>query len=115
MAKSKIRQLAEFDFYSKLETDGKVVELSPPTDLTDYYTKSQTDSNIVTLSPPTDLSTYYNMGQVDSIINTLKGTASVDFDTLGEIEDGIDANELSVVSNAAAIISAQNEIITHHP
>ena len=26
MAKSKIRQLAEFDFYTKSESDGKVVE-----------------------------------------------------------------------------------------
>lgn len=113
--KSRTRVLAEFDVYTKAQTDGKVVELSPPTDLSDYYTKAQTDSNIVTLSPPTDLSTYYNMGQVDSIINTLKGTASVDFDTLGELEDGIDANELSVVSNAAAIVAAQNAIITNHP
>jgi hypothetical protein len=112
---SRIRQLASFDFYSKAQTDGKVVELSPPTDLSNYYTKSQTDSNIVTLSPPTDLSTYYNMGQVDSIINTLKGTASADFDTLGELEVGMDANELSVVNNAAAIVATQNQIITNHP
>jgi len=55
------------------------------------------------------------MGQVDSIINTLKGTASADFDTLGELEDGIDANELSVVTNAAAIVDAQDQIMIHHP
>ena len=112
---SRIRQLAAFDFYTKSQTDGKVVELSPPTDLSDYYTKSQTDSNIVTLSPPTDLSTYYNMTQTDTIINTLKGTATTAFDTLGEIELGINANELSVVSNAAAIVAAQDAIITNHP
>jgi len=102
-------------YYTKAETDGKVVELSPPTDLSNYYTKAQTDSNIVTLSPPTDLSSYYNMGQVDSIINTLKGTASADFDTLGELEAGIDASELSVVTNAAAIVDAQDQIMIHHP
>ena len=134
---SRIRQLASFDFYSKAQTDVKVVELSPPTDLSNYYTKSQTngkvvelapatdlsnyyiksetDIKIVALSPPTDLSPYYNKVQVDSIINTLKGTASADFDTLGELEVGMDANELSVVSNAAAIVAAQNQIVTNHP
>ena len=90
---SRIRQLAAFDFYNKSETDGKVVELSPPTDLTAYY----------------------NMTQTDTIINTLKGTATTAFDTLGEIEVGINANELSVVSNAAAIVAAQDAIITNHP
>ena len=115
MPKSKIRILAEFDRYTKAETDVKVVELSPPTDLSNYYTKTETDSNIVLLSPPTNLSPYYTSTQVDSIINTLKGTASIDFDTLGEIEAGIDANELSVVSNAAAIIAAQDQIMVHHP
>jgi hypothetical protein len=112
---SKIRQLAAFDFYNKSETDGKIVTLSPPTDLTNYYTKAQTDSNIVSLSPPTDLTPYYNKTQVDTIINTLKGTASTDFDTLGELEIGIDANELTVVNNAAAIVAAQDAIISNHP
>ena len=134
---SRIRQLASFDFYSKAQTDVKVVELSPPTDLSNYYTKSQTngkvvelapatdlsnyyiksetDGKIVTLSPPTDLTPYYNKTQVDTIINTLKGTASTDFDTLGELEIGIDANELTVVHNAAAIVAAQDAIITNHP
>ena len=110
-----IRQLAKFDRYTKAETDVKIVALSPPTDLTDYYTKAETDIKIVALSPPTDLSPYYNKVQVDSIINTLKGTASADFDTLGELEVGMDANELSVVNNAAAIVAAQNQIITNHP
>jgi len=97
------------------EVTSKITTLSPPTDLSNYYTKVQTDSNIVTLSPPTDLSSYYNMGQVDSIITALKGTASADFDTLGELEAGIDASELSVVTNAAAIVDAQDQIMIHHP
>jgi len=112
---SRIRTLANFDFYTKSQTDTQVVNLSPPTDLTDYYTKTQTDSNIVSLSPPTDLTPYYTSTQVDGIMTAFKGTASVDFDTLGEIETGLDNNELSVVSNAAAIVAAQNQIITNHP
>ena len=84
-------------------------------DLSNYYTKSETETKIVALSPPTDLTAYYTKTQNDSIITALKGTASSDFDTLGEIEAGIDASELSVVSNAAAIVAAQNAIITNHP
>ena len=90
---SRIRQLASFDFYTKSETDGKVVELSPPTDLTAYY----------------------NMTQTDTIINTLKGTATTAFDTLGEIEVGITNSEIGIVSNASAIVAAQDAIITNHP
>ena len=81
--------------------------------LNNYVT--EVTSKITTLSPPTDLSSYYNMGQVDSIITALKGTASADFDTLGELEAGIDASELSVVTNAAAIVDAQDQIMIHHP
>ena len=97
------------------EVTSKITTLSPPTDLSNYYTKAQTDSNIVTLSPPTDLSSYYNMGQVDSIITALKGTASADFDTLGEVELAVEDNELAVVGNAAAIVAAQDAIMTNNP
>jgi hypothetical protein len=83
-------------------------------DLSGYYTKTETETKIVALSPPTDLTAYYTKTQSDSIITALKGTASSDFDTLGEIEAGIDASELSVVSNAAAIVAAQNAIIANH-
>ena len=84
-------------------------------DLSDYYTKSQTDGKVVELSPPTDLTGYYTKTQVDSIITTLKGGASAAFDTLGELELEIEDNEMAVVSNAAAIVAAQNAIITNHP
>ena len=62
-----------------------------------------------------DLSGYYTKSQVDSIITTLKGTASADYDTLGEIELEIEDNEVAIVANAAAIIAAQNAIIANHP
>jgi hypothetical protein len=70
---------------------------------------------VVELSPPTDLTGYYTKTQVDSIITTLKGGASAAFDTLGELELEIEDNEMAVVSNAAAIVAAQNAIITNHP
>jgi hypothetical protein len=62
-----------------------------------------------------DLTGYYTKSQTDSIITALKGTASSAFDTLGEIELEVENNEVAVVSNAAAIIAAQNAIITNHP
>jgi hypothetical protein len=83
--------------------------------LDNYYTKSQTDGKVVELSPPADLTGYYTNGQVDSIITALKGGASASFDTLGELELQADDNELSVVSNAGAIVASQNAIITNHP
>lgn len=84
-------------------------------DLSGYYTKAETETKIVALSPPTDLAAYYTKTQNDSIITALKGSVSTNFDTLVEIEAGIDGNELSVVSNAAAIVAAQDAIITNHP
>jgi len=62
-----------------------------------------------------DLTGYYTKTQTDSIITALKGTASAAYDTLGEIELEIEDNEIAIVSNAAAIIAAQNAIITNHP
>lgn len=62
-----------------------------------------------------DLSGYYTKTQTDSIITALKGTASAAYDTLGEIETEIEDNEVAIVANAAAIIAAQNAIITNHP
>jgi hypothetical protein len=62
-----------------------------------------------------DLSGYYTKTQVDSIITALKGTASTAFDTLGEIELEVENNEVALVANAAAIVAAQNAIITNHP
>lgn len=57
-------------------------------DLSGYYTKAETETKIVALSPPTDLTA---------------------------VNAGITDNEESVVSNAAAIVAAQNAIITNHP
>jgi hypothetical protein len=110
---SQARKLADL-----LDTSGdvRVAHLdNAVVDLSDYYTKSQTDGKVVELSPPTDLTGYYTKTQVDSIITTLKGGASAAFDTLGELELEIEDNEMAVVSNAAAIVAAQNAIITNHP
>jgi len=57
-------------------------------DLSNYYTKSETETKIVALSPPTDL--------------TAVNAAILD-------------NEEAVVSNAAALVAAQNAIIANHP
>jgi hypothetical protein len=110
---SQARKLADL-----LDTSGdvRVAHLdNAVVDLSDYYTKSQTDGKVVELSPPTDLTGYYTKTQVASIITTLKGGASAAFDTLGELELEIEDNEMAVVSNAAAIVAAQNAIITNHP
>ena len=56
-------------------------------DLSNYYTKSETETKIVALSPPTDLTA---------------------------VNAAVANNELSVVSNAAAIIASQNAIIANH-
>ncbi len=62
-----------------------------------------------------DLTGYYTKTQVDSIITAFKGTATADFDTLGEIESEVTNSEIGIVNNAAAIIAAQDAIISNHP
>jgi hypothetical protein len=39
------------NYYTKSQTDGKVVELAPATDLSDYYTKTETDTELTTKAP----------------------------------------------------------------
>jgi hypothetical protein len=82
---------------------------NPDARIEDVFAETDFDDEIE------DMTLYYTKSQVDAIINTLKGTASTAFDTLGEIEDAVEDNELSVVNNAAAIVAAQNAIITNHP
>jgi|LWDU01.1.fsa_nt_gi alkanesulfonate monooxygenase SsuD/methylene tetrahydromethanopterin reductase-like flavin-dependent oxidoreductase (luciferase family) len=82
---------------------------NPEAKITDVFADADFDDETE------DMALYYTKSQVDSIITALKGTASTAFDTLGELESGIDANELTVVNNAAAIVAAQAAIITNHP
>ena len=56
--------------------------------LKDYYTKTETETKIVDLSPPTDLTA---------------------------VNANIADNELAIVTNASALVVAQNQIIINHP
>ena len=97
--KSRTRVLAEFDVYTKAQTDGKVVELSPPTDLSDYYTKAQTDSNISAL-----------IGNAPASMDTLAEIA----DSLGDDPDYATNLNIQAMNTAASIIDLQDKYITEH-
>ena len=96
---SRIRQLAEFDFYNK----------------------SQTDSNIVSLSPPTDLTPYYNITQVDAQISSGIGGvidgAPATLDTLREIALSI-GNDNDLVGSMTTLLDGKvddSQVLTNVP
>ena len=79
--------------------------------ITDAYTKTEVESKIVELSPPTDISMKADIAYVDSKITDIINLAPATLDTLGEIATQLTADE-GAVATLTSIVNNKVDKIT---
>ena len=76
--------------------------------ITDAYTKAEVESKIVELSPPTDISMKADITYVDTKVSDVVGLAPAQLDTLKEIADQLVADEGAVSALTAVVGTKAN-------